>query len=322
MEKLRILYCKTGWMKRYQGYSKDDYPIGGGIYNDNHIGQEIYNFLDCDGYCYGFVQTQYKNHIHLDKITGNKKDINKEYVDNVLVIWSATNPQIGGQYIVGYYENARVYSNTQTLSNDKARKRKSIGNDKYIQYIISCKSKNAHLIEVENRVLELNKPFFGRTNYKFGVKDIDNDVTNYIRNDEIKKIEHAPLEGKEKETIAKYRCNQNIFRDNLLVRYNSKCCLCGISNNDLLIASHIKPWSECNNKEKLDTNNGILLCAMHDKLFDKGLISFDDNGKVLISSKLCGDDISKCNINQNINIEVNEGNEEFLEFHRRIVLKK
>ena len=53
--------------------------------------------------------------------------------------------------------------------------------------------------------------------------------------------------------------------------------------NELLVASHIKPWSISDANEKLDIHNGLLMCPNHDKLFDRGYISFDDTGRILIS---------------------------------------
>lgn len=53
-----------------------------------------------------------------------------------------------------------------------------------------------------------------------------------------------------------------------------------------MTAIHIKPWVESNSKEKLDTENGFLLCSNHDKLFDGGWISFNDDGTIIISETL------------------------------------
>ena len=65
----------------------------------------------------------------------------------------------------------------------------------------------------------------------------------------------------------------------------NKACKMGLgsmlSNKDFLIASHIKPWSKCKSNQKLDVNNGLLLCPNHDRLFDEGWISFDEIGKII-----------------------------------------
>ena len=89
----------------------------------------------------------------------------------------------------------------------------------------------------------------------------------------------------QKKQLIKARRGQGIFKSN--VRFNEdKCRFTGVSNSRLLIASHIKPWAESSDKEKLDGCNGLLLSPHIDCLFDSGLISFKNDGKVLISSKL------------------------------------
>ncbi len=100
----------------------------------------------------------------------------------------------------------------------------------------------------------------------------------------------------------------------MLKRYN-KCCLCGVENPALLIASHIKPWAESEPKEKLDVDNGFLMCPNHDKLFDKGYITFDDNGKIIISDKLIENDKELLNVDSRKHIELTEDNKKYLKFH-------
>lgn len=136
-----------------------------------------------------------------------------------------------------------------------------------------------------------------------------------------KGITDSNLEGKEKDVIIKARVNQSEFRQQLLERYQ-KCCLCSVTNKSLLIASHIKPWSESKAKEKLDVENGFLLCPNHDKLFDAGLISFYENGKIMISKHLNYGDIIALGINENIIIPLTEANKKYLSYHREYIFKK
>lgn len=77
---------------------------------------------------------------------------------------------------------------------------------------------------------------------------------------------------------------QKRFKDNLMIEFNSKCAICNINNKELLKASHILPYSKCASvNEMIDYNNGLLLCVIHDELFDRGLISFDyHTGKIKI----------------------------------------
>jgi putative restriction endonuclease len=92
-------------------------------------------------------------------------------------------------------------------------------------------------------------------------------------------------EGKEKERLVKTRVNQNDFRQRILASYNEKCSITGISITSLLVASHIIPWSK-NTLERLNPRNGICLNNIHDKAFDKGLITITTDFKVKLSDAI------------------------------------
>lgn len=126
----------------------------------------------------------------------------------------------------------------------------------------------------------------------------------------------AAFEGKERKSIIKIRCNQGRIRNNALRKYR-KCEICGLQISQLLIASHIKPWSISNPSEKADINNIMLLCPMHDALFDKYLISFDNDGKILINSDISSEERKLLSINDNQKIEVNEKRKLYLENHKK-----
>ena len=93
---------------------------------------------------------------------------------------------------------------------------------------------------------------------------------------------------------------QTAFRNRLIGAFNHKCLLCEITNTEMLIGSHIKRDSECDTiNEKIDLNNGFLLCANHDKLFDRYLISFNAfTGKIMISSQLTHAEKEICGLNE------------------------
>lgn len=128
-------------------------------------------------------------------------------------------------------------------------------------------------------------------------------------------IDELHLQGMDKEAIVKIRVNQGVFRERLLRKY-SRCCLCNVNNKDLLIASHIKPWKDSEVDERLDMDNGFLLCPNHDKLFDNGFISFDDAGEIIISEKLNQVNCVFMNVKSDMKIDLNAGNRKYLEFHR------
>lgn len=106
--------------------------------------------------------------------------------------------------------------------------------------------------------------------------------------EKINKVDVSEIirEGLEKERLVKTRINQSIFRSIILATYDSKCCITGINNPDLLIASHIVAWSK-DQKNRLNPMNGLCLNALHDRAFDKYLITISaDDYKILISAKL------------------------------------
>lgn len=133
-----------------------------------------------------------------------------------------------------------------------------------------------------------------------------------------KEINKIALKGEEKITLVKARVNQSVFRERLLKKYHT-CCLCKVENQALLKASHIKPWVASDADEKLDVENGFLLCPNHDALFDGGFISFDDNGNIIISDRLSQIDCTFTNVISTMKITLSEKNRKYLEYHRKNV---
>lgn len=104
-----------------------------------------------------------------------------------------------------------------------------------------------------------------------------------------------------KSQLVKSRRGQGIFKTN--VRLNEQVCrITGVSDPKHLIASHIKPWSESNDEEKLNGCNGLLLAPHIDHLFDRGLISFSDSGDLLISKALDRKVLAAWGIKEVINV--------------------
>ncbi|MCJ7483826.1 MAG: HNH endonuclease, partial [Thermodesulfovibrionales bacterium] len=98
-------------------------------------------------------------------------------------------------------------------------------------------------------------------------------------------IEDLPIEGKERESFVKIRVNQYFFRKTILASYDNHCCITGMSIPDLLVASHIVPWA-VDKKNRMNPCNGLCLNALHDKAFDKGLITITQEYEVKVSEKL------------------------------------
>lgn len=97
------------------------------------------------------------------------------------------------------------------------------------------------------------------------------------------KLNDIPI-GIDKEQQTKIRIGQYFFRMSVLMSYGNACCITGLKNKELLVASHIKPWSVSNIKtERTNPSNGLCLNAMHDKAFDRGLITIDKNYRIVNS---------------------------------------
>jgi hypothetical protein len=91
----------------------------------------------------------------------------------------------------------------------------------------------------------------------------------------------------EVERLRKERIGQSVFRSALMDYWEKSCAVTGVKNPTLLRASHIVPWATCEtDEERLNVHNGLLLVATLDAAFDAGLVSFGDDGLILISGKL------------------------------------
>lgn len=123
-----------------------------------------------------------------------------------------------------------------------------------------------------------------------------------------------------REQVVKSRIGQGIFKQRLRA-LEEKCKVCGIDNPDLLRASHTKPWSVSSNKERLDQYNGFLLCPAHDILFDKGLISFRDDGLILVSPLLEAHNRILMNVHKEMKVNLLEEHKIYLKYHRENIFK-
>lgn len=119
----------------------------------------------------------------------------------------------------------------------------------------------------------------------------------------------------EEERIIKARIGQDKFRRALL-NGQRKCVMCGMDVEELLIASHIKSWRDSTNDERLDINNGLILCVNHDALFDKNFISFNDDGKIIISKRILTQQMNLLRIDEEMKINFNEATKLYMKSHR------
>lgn len=113
-------------------------------------------------------------------------------------------------------------------------------------------------------------------------------------------FEYANKPGEDVDAIVKRRIGQGPFRTLLQKQYQVSCWLSGLAHSQLLIASHIVPWSKSTPSQQTDHENGLLLSVSWDALFDKGLISFDDGGELLRSERLDEDTVNCLGISMDV----------------------
>ena len=136
------------------------------------------------------------------------------------------------------------------------------------------------------------------------VIDDPNILTARDRREEIyEKVEQAiettiassDMSSTEKEQLVQSRRGQGVFKKNIK-NFETGCRVTGVTNAKYLIASHIKPWRSSDNRERLDGANGLLLAPHVDFLFDRGLISFADDGRLIVSPAADQDSLQRLQI--------------------------
>ena len=120
----------------------------------------------------------------------------------------------------------------------------------------------------------------------------------------------------ERKGLVTSRVGQGYYRQEILQRFERKCAVTGVNSEELLIASHIVPWRDSDEFERLDVNNGILLSPTYDALFDKHLISFEDDGQIVLSGNSSLNLFSALGVSGNERIKVFEGMKPYLLRHR------
>ena len=122
--------------------------------------------------------------------------------------------------------------------------------------------------------------------------------------------------------LAKARVGQGLFRKRVIV-LDGACRVTGVADTRVLVASHIKPWREADNADRLNGNNGILLSPHVDALFDEELLSFEDDGRVLVHPSLSPDVLYRWSIDPAKRVEpFRKAQRPFLARHRELFAHK
>lgn len=156
------------------------------------------------------------------------------------------------------------------------------------------------------------------------LSELGNIYENEIaKNQEIVIHRNIDLTLTEKQQIIIARLGQGAFREGVINRYR-KCIITGIDDKRILIASHIKPWAVAQNDERLSSENGLLLSPTYDKLFDKGFITFKNDGRIVLSNFFSDYNFRKLKLSDGLKFDVNatENMKKFLDYHRDVIFQK
>jgi hypothetical protein len=125
------------------------------------------------------------------------------------------------------------------------------------------------------------------------------------------------LSETERRRLVNARLGQGGYRTRLLELWRGRCALSNCTVQAALVASHAKAWSESSNQERLDEFNGLLLAASVDRLFDRGLISFGDDGALLVSPQVSREDLASMGLRTDMRLSaVHPRHRPYLASHR------
>jgi putative restriction endonuclease len=137
-----------------------------------------------------------------------------------------------------------------------------------------------------------------------------------------KSIESSLIEETTRSALVHARRGQGLFRKKVL-EFERQCRVTTVDNPSHLVASHIKPWRESSNEERLSAGNGLMLTPSVDHLFDRGFISFEDSGELIVSSNVDRVSLRKMAVDPEVRPNVGKFNQDqkhFLNYHREEVL--
>jgi predicted restriction endonuclease len=151
----------------------------------------------------------------------------------------------------------------------------------------------------------------------------EQDIEEWERRVEVEIATDVAIRDTERTALVQARRGQGQFRDN--VRSIERACrITKVERMEHLIASHVRPWRDSTNDERLDGENGLLLTPTVDHLFDKGFISFEDSGQLIVAPVADPVSLKRMGIDHQARVNVgafSQGQRRYLDFHRENVLR-
>lgn len=153
---------------------------------------------------------------------------------------------------------------------------------------------------------------------------VADDIDQWERKLEQQISKDPAIPDTERQAIIRARIGQGLFKKRV-AEIETRCRITNVENPTHLIASHCKPWRDATNEERLDGENGLLLTPTIDHLFDRGFISFEDGGKLIVSPVAHKSSLQRMGVDTTAIVNVGgftSGQKKFLDFHRNSVLLK
>lgn len=238
----------------------------------------------------------------------------------VITLFVTKDMQGSSEHYNNYIDGTRLHwEGENSHANDlRVVRAKQTGDEIHLFYREESRSDFVYLgqLQLESHTLLKDRP--SQFVFQISSSRIQADPLDDIHNHE---SELATLDETEREAVVKSRIGQGKFRDELIKLWGG-CSVTGLHNLSLLRASHVKPWRDSSNRERLDPNNGLLLHPTLDHLFDRGFISFKNDGQILLSPRLSKEELKRLGVRDDAvlrkvptNLIAN------LEFHREKVFK-
>jgi HNH endonuclease len=343
------IFFNIAWMNEYKGITDNDSPVDGGSWAVKH---EVCNFLPVGGRCYGFVQPPNGENLKIERIGASESDA---YIDGVTIVWTARARSGKKTIVVGFYRNARLYRDRQKLPTSAQLQQPGFKLD---DYFAECDVEDAFLVSHGRRdhfiprgsdamgqsLVWYGDTETGRSESARAAKLLAQIISNKEQIEEaaelldaggatagsfdedqreleedIEAIFDSELPAEQKFSLVQARVGQGKFRKQVMQMWRNGCAVTGCQVTAMLRASHIKPWRDCSNeRERLSADNGLMLTANLDALFDRGLISFDKTGMMLISPDISETDKKNLGLKgAKLLMRPSEHQERFLAYHRK-----
>jgi hypothetical protein len=162
---------------------------------------------------------------------------------------------------------------------------------------------------------EAIKFFFKRAGVELKIPDVDKNYTAYAEPLFWQELD-KPI-STERSSLVTSRVGQGAYRKSILHRWRYECAVTKFDDPRILIASHIVPWKDSTDDERLDVDNGILLSPTYDALFDRHLITFDEKGKIVLSDQIMRGSFLKIGVTGSEELQrIHEGNIGYLRLHQ------